>query len=99
MNEDTVKKFFISFAIATATHLIAIALNFPFFRNKKDENNAIYKFASIYGNVGFMALPLAQAVLGDEGVFFCSNGVVVFNVINFIYDFLQIYFYNQLIKN
>lgn len=85
MNEDTVKKFFISFAIAAATHIIAIVLNIPFFRNRKDENNAIYKFASIYGNVGFMALPLAQAVLGPEGVFFCSNGVVVFNVINFIH--------------
>ncbi len=85
MNEDTVKKFFISFAIATATHIIAIVLNLPFFRNKKDENNAIYKFASIYGNVGFMALPLAQAVLGAEGVFYCTNGVVVYNIINFIH--------------
>lgn len=85
MNEDSVRKFFISFAIATATHIIAIVLNIPFFRNKSDENNAIYKFASIYGNVGFMALPLAQAVLGDEGVFYCSNGVVVYNIINFIH--------------
>lgn len=83
MNEDTVKKFFISFAVATATHIIAIVLNIPFFRNKADENNAVYKFASIYGNVGFMALPLAQAVLGAEGVFYCANGVVVYNIICF----------------
>lgn len=83
MNEDTVKKFFVSFAVATATHLIAIVLNVPFFRNKKDEDNAVYKFAAIYGNVGFMALPLAQAILGDEGVFYCANGVVVYNIINF----------------
>lgn len=83
MNEDTVKKFFISFAIATATHIIAIVLNVPFFRNKKDDDSAVYKFAAIYGNVGFMALPLAQAILGDEGVFYCANGVVVYNIINF----------------
>ncbi len=85
MNEDTVKKFFISFAVMTATHIIAIVLNIPFYRKKSDENNAIYKFASVYGNVGFMALPLAQAVLGDEGVFYCANGVVVYNIINFIH--------------
>lgn len=83
MNEDTVRKFFISFAIATATHIIAIFLNIPFFRNKADEDSAVYKFAAIYGNVGFMALPLAQAILGDEGVFYCANGVVVYNIINF----------------
>lgn len=83
MNEDTVKKFFISFAVATATHIIGIILNIPFFRNKADVDNAVYKFAAIYGNVGFMALPLAQAILGDEGVFFCANGVVVYNIICF----------------
>ncbi|MBQ8504088.1 MAG: AEC family transporter [Clostridia bacterium] len=83
MNQDTVRKFFISFAVATATHLIAILINKPLFRNKADEDNAVYKFASIYGNVGFMALPLAQAVLGDEGVFYCANGVVIYNIICF----------------
>ncbi len=83
MNEDTVKMFFISLAIATATHVIAIVLNIPFFRNKNDEDNPVYKFASIYGNVGFMALPLAQAVLGDEGVFYCANGVVIYNILCF----------------
>ncbi len=83
MNEDTVKKFFISFAVATATHIIAILLNIPFFRRNKNEDSPVYKFASIYGNVGFMALPLAQAILGEEGVFYCANGVVVYNIVNF----------------
>ncbi len=83
MNEDTVKKFFISFAVATATHIIAIVLNMLFFRNREDADNAVYKYASIYGNVGYMALPLAQAVLGDEGVFYCATGVVVFNILCF----------------
>ncbi len=83
MNEDTVRKFFVSFAIATATHIIGIVLNIPFFRKNANEDSPVYKFASIYGNVGFMALPLAQAILGDEGVFYCANGVVVYNIINF----------------
>lgn len=83
MTEDTVRKFFVSFAVATATHVIGILLNVPFFRKNKNEDSPVYKFASIYGNVGFMALPLAQAILGDEGVFYCANGVVVYNIVNF----------------
>ena len=80
---DTVGKFFTAFAVAIATHIIAILINMLTFRNKADERSAVYKFASIYGNVAFMALPLAQAVLGDEGVLYCAGGAVVFNLFTF----------------
>ena len=79
---DTIGKFFTAFGVAVATHIIAILLNILTFRNKADES-AVYKFASIYGNVAFMALPLAQAVLGDEGVLYCAGGAVVFNLFTF----------------
>lgn len=78
--------FFLSLVLAFATHFISIALNIPFFRKKNDEN-PIFKYASIYGNVGFMALPLAAEILGDEGVFYCANGVIAFNIITFIHGF------------
>lgn len=80
---DTVGKFFTAFAVSIATHTIAIFLNTLTFRNKTDGRSAVYKFASIYGNVAFMALPLAQAVLGDEGVLYCAGGAVVFNLFTF----------------
>ena len=80
---DTVGKFFTAFGLSVATHVIAILINMFSFRNKSDERNAVYKFASIYGNVAFMALPLAQAVLGDEGVLYCAGGAVVFNLFTF----------------
>ncbi len=80
---DTVGKFFTAFGLSVATHVIAILINMLTFRNKRDEKNPVYKFASIYGNVAFMALPLAQAVLGDEGVLYCAGGAVVFNLFTF----------------
>ena len=80
---DTVGKFFTAFALSIATHTIAILINILTFRNKQNDKNAVYKFASIYGNVAFMALPLAQAVLGDEGVLYCAGGAVVFNLFTF----------------
>ena len=82
-SREMLKMFLISLLLGFTTHFIAIAMNKPFFSVKKSENNAIYKFGSIYGNVGFMALPLAKAILGTEGVFYCSSGVIAFNVLSF----------------
>lgn len=63
-------------------HGVAILLAFPFFR-RKDGKNVICKFASVYGNVGYMALPMAQALLGAPGVFYCSACLIPFNVVCF----------------
>lgn len=64
-------------------HFIGIILTSPFFNKKGDENSAVYKYASVYGNVGYMALPLANSVLGATGVFLCSGAVVAFNTLSF----------------
>lgn len=68
---------------AALTHLAGIAFSVPFFRDVNKSDNAIFKFACVYGNMGYMALPLAQAVLGSEGVFYCSAGVIMFQVFCF----------------
>ena len=77
------RKFFLALGLMFLMHIIAIVMNLPFFRKKGGPHNPIYKYASIYGNVGFMALPLAKAVLGAKGVFYCSSGLIAFNVITF----------------
>lgn len=38
------------------------------------------RYATVYSNAGFMAMPLAQALLGDDGVFFVVIYVVLFNI-------------------
>ena len=35
--------------------------------------------------LGYMALPLCQSLLGSEGVFYCSAGVVAFNILSFVH--------------
>ena len=77
------KKFFLALGLMFLLHVIAIVLNLPFFRKSGGPHNPVYKYASIYGNVGFMALPLAKAVLGAKGVFYCSSGLIAFNIITF----------------
>lgn len=72
----------IAFLCAVGTMIVGMIFSAPFFKNKGDDR-AIYQFAVIYGNMGYMALPLAQALLGDEGVFYCSAGVMAFNTVCF----------------
>lgn len=73
----------ISAVCGFAMHGVAILISLPFFRKGNGEENAIYKYASVYGNVGYMALPMAQALLGAPGVFYCSAGLIPFNVVCF----------------
>lgn len=81
--QENMKKLLTAFIFAFVLQIVAALITIPFFRDKSKPDNCIFKFASSYGNVGYMALPLAQAVLGAEGVFYCSVVVTVFNIFSF----------------
>ena len=83
-SKETAKSFIIAFLCMIGTLTVGIFLALPFF-NKSGKNGAIYKYAVSYGNMGYMALPLCQAMLGSEGVFYCSAGVVAFNILSFVH--------------
>lgn len=72
----------IAFLCMTGTLVLGMVLPIPFF-NKDKKNGAVFKYAVSYGNMGYMALPLCEAMLGTEGVFYCSAGVVAFNIFSF----------------
>ena len=66
-------------------HFTAALIAFPFFRRGDKEKNAVFTYAAVFGNCGYMALPLAKAVLGTEGVFYCSAVIVSFQISAFTY--------------
>lgn len=72
-----------AFIISFLAHLTGILASSPFFNKRDKANAAVYKYASAYGNLGYMALPLANAVLGATGVFYCSGGVIAYNTLAF----------------
>lgn len=80
---ESLRNLLLSFLGGTALHVLAILISLPFFRKGDKHTANVYKFACVYGNVGYMALPLAAAVLGDEGVFFCSGVLIPFNIFAF----------------
>ena len=79
---NTVKLLGIAFLCMAGTLTMGMVVSLPFF-NKSGDRSAIFKYAVNYGNMGYMALPLCQAMLGSEGVFYCSAGVVAFNIFSF----------------
>lgn len=78
----------ISIGCGFLIHIAAIIISSPFFVKGDRDKNAIYKFGAIYGNVGYMVLPLTNAILGSEGVFYCSGVVMAFNVMAFTHGIL-----------
>ncbi len=82
-SEESLKGLGLAFLAALIFHGIGILLTEVIFRKTEIQKAAIYKFAAVYGNVGYMVLPLAGAMLGDEGVFYCSAIVIPFNILSF----------------
>lgn len=80
---ERLKDFAIAFVLGVCTHFVGMLLSAPFFRKGDIRTRMVYKFACIYGNMGYMCLPLAEKIAGAEGVFLCSSAVVSYNVMVF----------------
>ena len=85
-----VKGLFIAFLLAFLTHALAIGISALSFRKRPLKERGIYHYAITFSNAAFLALPLAQSVVGDEGVFYSSCYVAVFNILAFTYGINQI---------
>lgn len=80
---ETVKGLAAAFGCGVLLHFVSIGCGILFFRRTPKDKACIFKFASAYGNCGYMGLPLASAVLGSEGVFYCSAVIIAFQIFNF----------------
>ena len=70
--------FFWAFAIAAFAH-VAVILFARLFSRGGDRSRPVLRLAMVFSNAGFMGIPLEQAILGSEGVFYGIVYVVVFN--------------------
>lgn len=56
-----------------------MALSQLLFPREGKEHQGIMRFAAVYGNTGFMGLPLIQSVMGDGAMMVAVVGLAVFN--------------------
>lgn len=74
-------KLLTAFAVAIVFHIIAIAVSYIFVKTKEIPSRTVARFAVVFSNAGYMSLPLQLAILGEDGVFFGSAYVVIFNIV------------------
>ncbi len=89
-NPDTVKGLFTAIACGFVLHIVSAAISSLVFNKCNIDEGCIYKYSCAYGNCGYMALPLAGAVLGEEGVFYCSAVIISFQIFSFTHGIYTI---------
>lgn len=66
--------------VLVGTYLLYMVLGQLCFRRRPPEERGVMRFSAIYGNIGFMGLPLIEAVLGNEAMMITVIAMGVFNV-------------------
>lgn len=89
-NPETVKGLFTAIACGFVLHIVSAAISSLVFNKCNMDEGCIYKYSCAYGNCGYMALPLAGAVLGEEGVFYCSAVIISFQIFSFTHGIYTI---------
>lgn len=83
---------FVAFVAATVINVMSIVVSRLAFGRGDGARERIGKFCAAYSNCGFMGIPLLDAVLGAEGVFYGSAYLAVFNILNWTHG---IHLYTQ----
>ncbi len=78
----------ITLAAAFLTLGFSVLLAELMYRKMDISRGVVLKFAVVFSNCGFMALPLQQAVLGDDGVFYGAAYVAMFNIFMWTYGLI-----------
>lgn len=89
-SREHVKGILIAFVCAFATHLFGAGVALLTFKKRSLKEQGIYHYAIILSNAAFLALPLAKSVIGNEGIFYCSVYVAVFNMVAFTLGIYEI---------
>ncbi len=87
-NRDLFSGFVKSFLVAIAAHVICIILSRLLIRSKDISRKSVLQFGVVFSNCGFMSLPLLDALLGQEGLFYGASYIAVFNLLVWSYGLL-----------
>lgn len=76
-----VKNLLLTFALSVLAFAVILAVAYIFVRKKEGRHTEVERFSSIYSNCAFMGIPLMSALFGDEGVFYLTAFITVFNLV------------------
>ena len=77
------------FALLAGAYMAAIFVSALFFRRQPEELRPCLQYGAMYGNVGFMGLPLVSAVLGEDTAIYAVLAIVVFDLFAFTHGVMR----------
>ena len=80
----------IGFISGVVAHIIFITLSILLLRCRDTSKNKVLQFSVIFSNCGYMSIPLLQAVLGNDGVFYGATYIAVFQIMIWSYGIFLI---------
>ena len=76
-----VKNLLMTFALSVLAFAVMLAAVYLCIRKKEDRHTEVERFSAIYSNCAFMGIPLISALFKDEGVFYLTAFITVFNLV------------------
>jgi len=86
-----IKDFLLALLFFAVTYAIAIPLSKLFFKKQPVAARVIYRHGVVYGNCGYIGLPMVQAVVGPKGVFYTAIAITIFNILTFTQGVYQMH--------
>ena len=78
---ELARNLLLTFVISAAAMCVLILLSYLLVRKKAGREFEIERFSAVYSNCGFMGIPLVDAIYHEEGVFYLTAFITVFNLI------------------
>lgn len=76
-----VKNLLMTFALSVLAFAVTLAAAYIFVRKKEGRHTEVERFSSIYSNCAFMGIPLVNSLFKEEGVFYLTAFITVFNLV------------------
>lgn len=70
----------VTLLLAILTHVVSIVVSNLAIRRGTSKDVEIERFSCVYSNCGFIGIPLIQAIYGQEGVFYMTAYITIFNL-------------------
>ena len=79
----------ITAGLALLAHIIPTVLAYLLIHDENEKRERVLRFGAVFSNCGFMSLPLQQALLGADGVFYGAVFVAIFNLCVWSYGLIM----------
>jgi len=79
-DQNMLKILVVSLFLSFILHIGMIIISKLVLHSFDEKKRRVMTFGAVFSNAGFVALPLCEAILGGDGVFYCAAYLVVFNI-------------------